>query len=198
MRLAIAISFLAASLIVSLVRADAPFIKVTMDAGTGYIVPEEYATKHKAELIASIPGHVVISGFWTPTEQHITVAERVFRELLHGAAKDPTLLFPELATSTDAASAKTLENERNELELVVKNYDTYAWQFVGVVIDGTKMVLCNYSDAAKVDSSTDYMYLEKYFVAGGKVHFLQCRVNAREKTWSNVSIIGSWQPREKR
>ena len=198
MRLAIPISVLAVGFLCGTVRAEEPFLKVTMDAGIGYIVPEEYATKHKAELLKSIPGEVVIDGFWTPTEQHVTVAERVFRETLQQAAKDGTVLLPNLAQATSPEDLATLAREQKESEAIGRNYGAYARQYVGVIIDGVKIVLCNYSDAKKVDPATEFIYLEKYFVSTDKTHFLQCRVDPRLKTWSNVSMVGSWLPEEKR
>ena len=193
MRLALAISFGLASLFVSLARADAPFEEVDMDAGVGYIVPIEYANAHKAEIVASMPGHVIIDGFWTITEQHTTVAERIFRELLHRAEKDPTELFPDLSPLTEASSPDSLAHQQQEVALVNQNYHAYLRQYLGIIVDGHKLVLCNYSDVSKVDPTTEYLYLEKYFEPGGSVHFLQCRVNVHDETWSNVSIIGTWQ-----
>jgi len=196
-RLAIPISVVALSLIGGPLRADGPFLKVTMDAGVGYIVPEKYAADHQAELLKSIPGDVKIDGFWTPTEQHVTVAERIFRETLHQTAKDATVLLPDLAQATGPDDLATLAREQKEAEAIGRNYGAYTRQYVGLVIDGVRIVFCNYSDAKKVDPATEFMYLEKYFVSGDKTHFLQCRVDPRLKTWSNVSIIGSWLPPEK-
>jgi hypothetical protein len=198
-RLAILISFAAFGLSFFVARADEPLIKVTLDAGPAYIVTESYATAHKSELVATIPGPVKIDGFWTPTEVDVIVAERVFRELIHSAVKDPTLLFPDLAPSTDPAVpadlavAAQLENERYELTLVSSNYDRYSRQYVGIIIDGQQLVFCNYADVPKVDPSTGYIFIDQVFVADGSVHFLQCRFDPMEKTCSNVSMIGSWQ-----
>jgi hypothetical protein len=179
-------------------RADGLFQKVTMDAGIGYIVPEKYAEDHKAELIASIPDAPVIDGFWTPTEQHVTVAERVFREAIQAGVKDPGVLLPTLAGTTDPDEMKEMDKEQREAEAIGKNYEAYARQYVGIIIDGVKLVLCNYSDQKKVDPANEYMYFEKYFISGDKTHFLQCRVDAREKTWTNAVFIGSWLPPEKK
>jgi hypothetical protein len=198
-RLAILIPFAAFGLTFCTAWADGPLVRVALAMGShsGYIVSERYAWEHKADLIASIPGPVKIDGFWTPPEQDVAVADRAFRDLLHSAVKDPTLLFPDLPPNADPAASDSLEHERNELTLVSRNYDSYLRQYVGIIIDGKKLVFCNYSDGANVDPSTDYIFIHKVFAPGGTVHFLQCRFDPESKTCSNVSIIGSWQPQEK-
>jgi hypothetical protein len=198
-RVAILISLAACGVAFSAARADDALIKVTLDSGPAYIVPESYATGHKAELKQSMPGAPRIEGFWTPSEADVIVANRVFRELIQDAAKDPTLLFPELVQNPDATAAANIEtaaqlqNERYELSLVSSHYDRYSRQYVGVILDGKKLIFCNYVVAPKADPSADYVFIEKVFAEDGTVHFLQGRVDAEEKTCANVSIIGSWQ-----
>jgi hypothetical protein len=204
-RLAILISFAAFGSAFSAAWADGPLIRVdlSLDSHVGYIVPESYAENHKADLVATIPGPVKIDGFWTPTEVDVIVADRALRNMIHDAIKDPTLLFPDLAPSTDPAvpadlaAAAQLENERYELTLVSSNYDRYSRQYVGIIIDGQQLVFCNYADVPKVDPSTGYIFIDKVFVPDGSVHFLQCRFDPMEKTCSTVSMIGSWQRSEK-
>jgi hypothetical protein len=202
-RLAILISFTAFGLAFPAAWADEPLARVGLALGThsGYIVSESYADAHKADFVANIPGPVNIDGFWTPPLQDVAVADRVFRDLIHDAVKDPTLLFPYLAPDPAAPvnreAASQLEKERVELDLVSRNYDSYLRQYVGIIVDGQKLVFCNYSVGTKVDPSTSYIFIEKVFVPDGTVHFLQCRFEPLSKTCSNVSMIGSWQPQEK-
>jgi len=196
-RFAFAISFLVASLVVSLARADAPFIKISMEIGDGYVVPAEYAAAHKAEVLGSIPGHVQIDGFWTPTQQGVETAERAFRDLIRSAAKDPSVLFPDLADASVNATADALQHQQVELNLVSQNFGAYLRQYVGIIVDGQKLILCNYAHGPTVDPSTEYLSVEKYFVGDGSVQFLQGRVDEHAKTCSNVSFIGSWQGKEK-
>jgi len=213
------ISLAALGLTFSTARADEPLLRVDLALGThsGYIVPETYAEKHKAEVVSSIPGVDPIDGFWTPTEQDVAVADRVFRDSIQGAVKDPALLFPDLAPNPDPTAppnpdaVRALEQERNELALVLKNYDSYTRQYVGIIIavpgtdaetgaetvTETKLIFCNYSVGTKVDPSTDYILIQKVFVPDGTVHFLQCRFEPLLKTCSNVSMIGPWQPQGK-
>ena len=198
---AILISFAAFGLAFSAAWGDEALVRVGLALGAyrGYIVPESYAEERKPDLIASIPGPVKIDGFWTPPVQDVAVADRVLRDLIHDAVKDPTLLFPDLAPDPDPAApvnrdaASQLEQERVELELVARNYDSYLRQYVGIIVDGQKLVFCNYSEGTKADPSTDYIFIERVFVPDGGVHFLQCRFDPEEKTCSNVSMIGSWQ-----
>ena len=187
----------------SAARADNAFARVDFGSYSGYIVPDGYATENKADLMASIPGPVLIDSFWTPSEQDFTVADRAFLEMIHAAAKDPTLLFPDLAPRRDPAAvadpakARDLEHEQAELALVAENYENYSRQYVGIIIGGKKLVFCNYSDGTKVDPSVDYIFIQKVFVADGTMHFLQCRFEPVSKICSNVSMIGSWQPTAK-
>ena len=199
MRVAILISLAACGLTFSAVRADDALIKVPLETGPAYIVPETYAEDRKADVRQSIPGTVNLDGFWTPSETDVIVADRVFREMIQDAAKDPTLLFPELAQNPDATAAANLEaaaelqNEKYELSLVLSHYDSYARQYVGVIIDGKKLIFCNYAVVPNADPSADFLFIQKVFTQDGKAHFLQCRFDADEKACTNVSFIGSWQ-----
>jgi len=201
-RFVILIALAAWGLAGSAARADDALIKVTLESGPAYIVPESYAAGHKAELTKSIPGAPNIDGFWTPSEADVIVANRVFRELILDAAKDPTLLFPDLAQNPNATAAANIEaaaqlqNERYELSLISSHYERYSRQYAGLVIDRKKLIFCNYLVAPKADPSAGYVFIEKVFEGDGTVHFLQSRVDIDEKTCANVSFIGSWQRSE--
>jgi hypothetical protein len=198
-RFAVLFSLAACGLAFSAARADDVLIHVVLGSRNGYIVPESYAEAFAAELTASIPGPVKIDGFWTPPEQDVAVADRAFRDTIRAAAKDPTVLFPDLAPNPDPTApvdennARELDHQRSELALISDNYDLYARQYVGIIIDGQKLVLCNYSDGTKLDPAAGYIFIQKTFVSDGTVHFLQCRFEPLLKNVTHVSIIGSWQ-----
>lgn len=196
MRLALLISLVVFGGVVPSVRADDAFTKVIFDSTSteGYIVPQDYAEEHKTELTDTIPGLMKIDGFWTPTAQDVEVADRVLRDLINDAARDPAKLFPDLATSKDPDDRKAFKEESNELVLVSKNYGRYLRQYVGVIIEKQKLVFCNYSCGTKIDPSADYIFIDKVFAPDGAIRFLQCRFEPREKACSSVSLIGSWQP----
>jgi hypothetical protein len=177
----------------AMARADEPFVRVATGMRSGYIVPEAYAEAHESELMGSLTGPPKVEGFWTPTEANVVMAERVLRERVEDAAKDPTLLFPELANSTDSTSLDQIHNEKVELELIVQNYESYQRQYVGLIIKGNKVVYCNYSDGTTVDPSRNYVFIQKVFDDSGRIHFLQAQVDAGTKVCSNVSFIGSRQ-----
>jgi len=197
-RVAILISLAAFAAAFSDVRADDALTPITLGTLNGYIVPETYAVAYKADLVASLPGYVKVEGFWTPPEQDCLVADRALRELIHAAAKDATVLFPDLAPNPDPTvpvdenNAKELEHERSELSLISDNYATYSRQYLGVIIDGVKYVICNYSDGTKADPAAGYILIQKTYVSE-TTHFLQCRFEPWQKNITNVSIIGSWQ-----
>ncbi|MCE0484441.1 MAG: hypothetical protein LV479_09410 [Methylacidiphilales bacterium] len=198
MRVAILIS-LVACLVVP-VWADDSFVPVTLGGNTGYVVPESYAAAHKADFIASQPGYGKIDGFWTPTEPNATVADRTLHELLVRAAREPALLFPDLANSNNPPppdSPDSFEHQRRELELITRNENAYARQFVGLILDGRRIVFCNYAVVPRSDPAANYLFIQKSFVDDGIVHFLQARFDPEAKTCSGVALIGSWQPKLK-
>ena len=176
-----------------LARGDDALHKVATGTHVGYILSDAQAEANKADLIASLPGAVKVDGFWTPTEQDVAVADRAFRDLIRDSVKDPTLLFPDLPTDPDPTKRDTLEYERRELSLILDNYDAYQRQYVGLSIDGIRIVFCNYSHGPKFDASAGYIFMQKTFVPDGTVQFLQCRFDPLQKTCSNVSFVGSWQ-----
>jgi hypothetical protein len=198
------ISFATCGVAFSTAWADEPLVRVDLAVGshTGYIVPGVYAWNHQADLEANIPGSLKIDSFWTPSLQDVAVADRVLQDLISDASKDPALLFPDLAPKPNSAAppnpeaARVLEEERSELALVSDNYDYYVRQYVGIVVDGRKLIFCNYSAGTKADPA-DYIFIDKVFVPDGTVHFLQCRFDPLKKTCSNVSMIGSWEQKEK-
>jgi hypothetical protein len=198
-RLPVLLAFAACGWGLATAQKDDSLITVTLDTGPAYVVPEDVASAQKADLRENIPGAPKIEGFWTPSEVDVIVADRVFRELLQDAAKDPLQLFPDLAQKPDASAADNVEaaaqlqNERYELSLVLGHYDEYARQYVGIIIGGKKVIFCNYVVMPKVDPAARYLFTDKVFVEDGTVHFLQCRYDFEEKTCSNVSMIGSWQ-----
>ena len=176
------------------VHADEPFPALAAEARGIYLVPAGYAEAHRAEILASIPGPALkIEGFWTPGEQDAQVAERVLHEALQAGQKDPTLLFPELSPTAEASSTESVGYQQRELALVNQNYDRYARQYVGLLIDGRKIVFCNYAHGTKGNPNRDYLFLETYFATDGATQFLQGRVDVGGQICSNVSLIGSWR-----
>jgi hypothetical protein len=197
-RVAMLISFAACGLFLCAVYADDAFAQVMTGTRSGYIVPEEYAKAYQTELIASLTGPPKVEGFWTPSEANVVMAERVFREMLESAAKDPSILFPELAGDSNGKKVKgdtldEMHNETVELGAILKNYDSYQRQYVGLIIGGNKIVYCNYSEGTPVDASKDYVFIQKVFQDGGRNHFLQAQVDSVTKVCTNVSFIGTWQ-----
>lgn len=186
------ISFAVLGLGAPAARADSPLIKCTVKANTGYIVPESYATAHKADFVATLPDSPRVDGFWTPSEADANVADRNFRDVLEDAARNPALLFPNLG-NTDPDSPDSLPFQRNELVLILGNYSHYLRQYVGVVIENRKYVVCNYVVGPGLDPSAGYLFIQKVFAPGGKIHFLQCRYDYDYRRISHVSFIGPWQ-----
>ena len=176
-----------------LAGGDEALHKVMVGTHVGYILSDTQAEANKSDLVASLPGAIKLDGFWTPTEQDVAVADRAFHDTIRDAVKDPTLLFPDLPQDPDSTKPDTLGYEGHELAQVLENYDTYQRQYVGLIIDGIKIVFCNYSCGPKFDASAGYIYMQKTFVPDANIHFLQCRFEPILKTCSNVSLIGSWQ-----
>ena len=190
---------LAGWMVCAFARADDAMLHVIVGSHNAYIIPESYANAYKADLIACMAGEPKIDGFWTPPLQDITVADRAMRDVIHAAAKNPVVLFPDLAPNPDPAAPvddekiRERERQRTELGLISENYESYARQYIGIIIDKTKYVYCNYSDGTKVDPATGYVFIQKTFANDGTVHFLNCRFDPLQKNATNISFIGSWQ-----
>ena len=185
------ISVWAAVLVGATARADEPFLPVDLGSATGYIVPEKAAAADKAGLTASMPGVEKIDGFWTPTEANARQAERALRETLERAAKDPSLLFPDLAGKEKGDFM--LELERDNLNQVLQHYDVYGRQYAGIILMGKRLVFCNYADVRGVDFSRIYISMDHYFATDGVTHFLLARFDPEAKTCANISMIGPWR-----
>ena len=190
MRLAILISLAALGL--GTAQADDALEKCDVGPKGGYLVSVAYAEKHRADILATLPDEPVVDGFWKVSEQIAIVADRRLRERLEDAAKDPTVLFPDLTPGKDASLPDSLEYQRNELKEIVDRYGSYHRQYVGLMIDGHEFVLLNYSIGPGLDPADGFICIHRVFEAG-KMHFLQARFNWDYKLLSNVSMYGSWQ-----
>jgi hypothetical protein len=195
-RLAILISLAALGLCAATARGDDAFVLGEVGPHGGYLVPESYADKHRADILATLPDEPEVTGFWTVSEQVAIVADRHLRETLEDAAKDPTQLFPDLTPGGDATQPDSLEYQRNELKLIVDHYGVYARQYVGLVIDGQRIVLLNYAVGPRLDPSAGYIFIHRVFDPG-TMRFLEARFNWDDKTLGNVSMYGSWQDASK-
>ncbi len=199
MRLAVLLSLAAGLMVCAAARADDAMLHVLVGKHDAYIIPESYALAYKADLVASMVGAPKIDGFWTPPLQDVTVADRAMRDVIHAAAKDPTVLFPDLAPDpdpnapVDEGKAKERERQRTELSLISDNYESYARQYLGVIIDGTKYVYCNYSHGTSVDPATGFVFIQKTFANDGTIQFLNSRFEPLLKNATNLSFVGSWQ-----
>jgi hypothetical protein len=202
-----AIAFGVVGVLASVGRADEPLTPVNLNSGTGYIVPEKYANEHKADFLGSLVSYTKTVDFWTPTPGDVAVAERTLREMIHRGASDPGEVFPSMirpentfGNSSGAPSGNDIEieNEKNELIQVDANYEKYARQFVGIILDEKKFVLCNFVVAYGANPAKDYLFLQKVFEPQD-VHFLQARFDPETRKCTNVSLIGWWQepPEEK-
>jgi hypothetical protein len=189
-RFAIVIS-LAALGLVGTARGDA-LTPCEVGAHGGYLVPVSYAEAHRADILATLPDEPTVDGFWQVTEQAAIVSDRRLRETLEDAIKYPLQLFPDLQDLPDTTQPDSLGYQRNEMKQIVENYGAYQRQYVGLVIDGERYVLLNYSIGVKADPATGFIFIHRVFEPG-KMHFLHARLNWDENTVSNVSMYGPWQ-----
>ena len=183
-------------LILGAVRADEALTPVNFEAGgVGYIVSQEYAAGHKVEFMAGLPEFEREKDidFWTPSADEVLVAERVFREWIQDGAKDPAAVFPDMGANPDGFPAGEPEFERKEFALIVQNYGGYARQYVGLVVQGRKVILCNYFAGLEANPATDFVFLQKVFVEGKEIHFLQSWYDPDAKNCSDLVMVGLWQ-----
>ena len=196
MRLAILISLTALGLGGTAAAGDDALVPCEVGPHGGYLVPVAYAEAHRADIVATLPDAPEVDSFWKVSEQIAIVADRNLRETLEDAAKDPTLLFPNLTTGGDATLPDSLEYQRNELKLAVQHFGAYHRQYVGLVIDGRQFVLLNYATGIQLDPAAGFICIHRVFEPG-RTRFLQCRFDWEFKKISNVSFYGTWQDLEK-
>jgi len=158
----------------------------------GYLVSTDYAEAHRSDILATLPDEPDVDSFWRVTEQIAIVADRVLREKLEDAAKDPTVLFPDLTPDSAGTLPDSIPYQKTEMSLILEHYGAYHRQFVGLMIDGHKVVLMNYFLGTGMDPSAGYVFIHRTFVPA-QSHFLQCRFDWDEKLVSNVSTYGPWQ-----
>ncbi len=178
-------------------RADGPLVRCAIGTRFGYIVPEDVSNAIATTIQDSLPDAPRLDGFWTPPEQDVLVCDRVLRELLESAVKDPTILFPDLSTTSEPSTSDSVDYQHVELARVVEHYGEYHRQFVGIVIKGERRVLCNYAIGPDLSPAEGYMDIHKLFAPHRGMHFLQARFDPVLKVASNVSLIGPWQAAEK-
>jgi hypothetical protein len=195
-RLATLISLAVLGLGPTAALADDALVSCEVGAHGGYLVPVGYAEAHRADIVATLPDGPEVDSFWKVSEQIAIVADRNLRETLEDAAKDPTLLFPDLTTGSDATLPDSLEYQRNELKLTVAHFGAYHRQYVGLVIDGRQFVLLNYATGNHLDPAAGFICIHRVFEPG-RTRFLQCRFDWDFKKISNVSFYGTWQEPEK-
>jgi hypothetical protein len=158
----------------------------------GYLVPVGYADEHRSDILATLPDEPDVDDFWKVTEQIAIVADRMLREKLEDAAKDPTLLFPDLPPGSDASLPNSIGYQKLELKLILEHYGAYHRQYVGLMMGGHKVVLVNYAVGLATDPAAGYVFIHRFFIPH-RSHFLQCRFDWDEKLISNVSTYGPWQ-----
>jgi hypothetical protein len=188
-----AISFWVSCLFLGAVRADEAMTPVTFDVGVGYVIPQEHAAEHKADFLAGLTEYQQDIDFWTPSPEDVVMAERVFREWLQGGAKDPAAVFPDMGTNPSGYPPGEPEFERQEMALIVQNYGSYARQYVGLVVQGRKVILCNYFAGLEADPAGGFVFLQKAFAKDKGIHFVQAWYDPDARTCSELVMVGLWQ-----
>lgn len=197
---AIMILFGAISLEFSLTHADTPFSKITVGGQPSYIVPAGYLRKNDSDVRGRLREYRLeaqyeeISGFWTPSSDDVATAAKAAYRFLQSAKQDPRIAFPYLASGSEKHRARAIENAKNELGLVIRDYGKYQGQYVGFIIKGKRRIICNYLDLEGwnpdflPDLSARFMD-----VNDGGHHFWQIEYDLESKTCSNLQINGPWE-----
>ncbi len=127
-------------MVFSVARADDPFKKVKVDGLAGYVIPGEYATANLQDNFGK-----EVSGFWTPTFEQVRLAQSAIVKTLHGTKeKQSSILryYPSMSQAEREVFLKNFEDE--SLPYILKNYDGYTVQFIGVIVDSKKYIQCHY------------------------------------------------------
>jgi hypothetical protein len=191
-----AISAWGSLLIMGALRADDALTPVSFEAGgVGYIVSQDYAAQHKVEFIAGMPEieHPKDVDFWTPTPDQVLVAERVFRDWIQDGAKSAAAVFPDMGANPDGYPPGEPAYEQKEFGLIIQNYGQYERQYVGLVVQGRKVILCSYFAGLEANPATDFVFMQKVFAEDKGIHFLQAWFDPDAKSCSDLVMVGMWQ-----
>jgi hypothetical protein len=192
-RIATAILFGLSCLASGTVRADNVMTPVNFDSGVGYIVSPEYAAAHKQDFLTDMLEYHKDVDFWMPTADDVIVAERAFRQWIQDGSKDAGAVFPDMDRYPESFPPGEVEFERLELGLINQNYASYARQYVGLVVHGRKVILCNYYSNLEADPAVGFVFMRKVFVEDRGIHFVQGWFDPDTRLCSNIVIVGLWQ-----
>jgi len=163
------------------------------EGGSGYIVSEKYAAEHKADFLASLTDYQPDIDFWTPSPDDIVVAERVFRQWIEDGAKDPAAVYPEMGAHPENFSPGEPEFQQKEMALIAQNYGRYARQYAGLIVQGRKVILCNYFAGLEANPAGSFVFMQNVFVPHKGIHFVQGWFDPDAKSCSKLVMVGLWQ-----
>ena len=163
------------------------------EGGSGYIVSEKYAAEHKADFLASLTDYQPDINFWTPSPDDIVVAERVFRQWIEDGAKDPAAVYPEMGAHPENFSPGEPEFQQKEMALIAQNYGRYARQYAGLIVQGRKVILCNYFAGLEANPAGSFVFMQNVFVPHKGIHFVQGWFDPDAKSCSKLVMVGLWQ-----
>jgi hypothetical protein len=144
MRLALMILFCSFGFLDTTSFADDLFVRVPTDAFVGYVIPKEYATGKLSDYFGRDA-----TGFWTPTFAQVKVAEAAVRVAMRGTkANRSSILRYDSNESQADRSRDTQYFEEQSRPYIVKNYQDYTLQFIGLIADGKKRIYCHYVHGA--------------------------------------------------
>jgi len=102
------------------------------------------------------------------------------------------MVFPYVAAHPEKFPPKALLNSRDELALVVGNFDKYTRQFVGIGFKGKKFIYCNYFDFGPTPAFPRDP--SKMFIVtnDGGHYYWQVEYDMDTKTCTHLEINGPW------
>ena len=185
--------FLADGLIWQTACADVPFVKVAIDGHYVYVVQDiSEKSETKGWISEDMQKRYAPSALWIPSLVGLHPIDSLVRSYLKCSQVDPTNAFPYLTDAWKGSErVRALENARNEIGLVIKHYDEYQRQYVGIVTQGHKRIMCNFflpQPSFLPDPLSRYIS-----VNDGGYGFWHLEYDMKTHACMNLQINGPWE-----
>jgi hypothetical protein len=123
-------------------EAEPAFTSVHDGQFVGYILPKAAGETEMRQWYSELHSE----GSWQPTNDQVVEAEKAIHRFLEAAKRDIRIAFPN-------GSKRELSWNAPQIANILKQYDRYQIQFVGITVHGQREIFCNYFIRSPSDSS---------------------------------------------
>lgn len=179
-------------------NGEAPFLPITVDGHTAYITQNLSEQSDACLAIKSgTPRPKAITGFWVPTLEQVQASEPVILGYLKWAEKNTSKVFP-WAIKDEKERREVMANAQLYISLVRVDYDLYQRQYTGIVMDGRRLIVCNFFYRGQLGEEFGPDPVTRYVQVNDGGHcYWQVYYDLKKKTCSDLSINGPWEPGQK-